>query len=156
MTQTNTKRKVIAAMKNVMEVTIAKIKNAHTLMWITIRVKWSSISNVKMGLNGKKHGHTKGVTGLIDTDKYEGHLTGDDDRQTQTWCWSKWMLKNAETKEQMDATSNLLNDAPLLLAEVKRLSEVLRDIHYDLTFKGTPEEMNRKALTTLSEVMYVD
>ena len=43
-----------------------------------------------------------------------------------------------------------------MLAEVKRLREVLRDIHYDLTFKGTPEEMNRKALTTLSEVMYVD
>lgn len=38
-------------------------KNAHTLMWISIRVKWSFISNVKMGLNGKKHGHTKGVIG---------------------------------------------------------------------------------------------
>ena len=36
------------------------------------------------------------------------------------------MLKNAETKEQMDATSNLLNDAPLLLAEVLRLREGIR------------------------------
>jgi hypothetical protein len=58
---------------------------------------------------------------MIDEKKYEGHLTGEDDRQT--WCWSKWMLKNAETKEQMDATAELLNDGPLLLAEVLRLRE---------------------------------
>jgi|TARA_R100000084_G_C4622615_1_gene134000 hypothetical protein len=53
---------------------------------------------------------------MIDTDKYEGHLAS----EGQTWAWSKWMLKNAESKEQMDATSELLADAPLLLAEVKQ------------------------------------
>jgi hypothetical protein len=58
---------------------------------------------------------------MIDTDKYEGHLAS----EGQTWAWSKWMLKNAETIEQHEATSALLNDAPLLLAEVKRLREKL-------------------------------
>jgi len=57
---------------------------------------------------------------MIDTDKYEGHLAN----EGQTWAWSKWMLKNAETIEQHEATSALLNDAPLLLAEVKRLREL--------------------------------
>ena len=58
-----------------------------------------------------------GVRRMIDTDKYEGHLAS----EGQTWAWSKWMLNNAETIEQHEATSALLNDAPLLLAEVKRL-----------------------------------
>jgi hypothetical protein len=54
---------------------------------------------------------------MIDTDKYEGHLAS----EGQPWAWSNWMLNNAETNEQHKATSALLNDAPLLLAEVKRL-----------------------------------
>ena len=59
---------------------------------------------------------------MIDTDKYKGHLAS----EGQTWAWSKWMLKNAETIGQHEATSALLNDAPLLLEEVKRLREELR------------------------------
>jgi len=58
---------------------------------------------------------------MIDTDKYEGHLAN----EGQTWAWSKWMLKNAETTEQHTATAALLNDAPLLLAEVKRLRMIV-------------------------------
>jgi len=58
---------------------------------------------------------------MIDTDKYEGHLAS----EGQTWAWSNWMLKNAETIEQHEATSALLNDAPLLLEEVKRLREAI-------------------------------
>lgn len=54
------------------------------------------------------------------TDKYEGHLTGSDDGEQQTWGWSNWMLKNANM-EQMKATAELLRDAPKLLDEVKRL-----------------------------------
>ena len=64
---------------------------------------------------------------MIDTDKYKGHLMDkaiEDD--SQVWCWSKWLLKNAENIEQMNATAELLKDAPLLLAEVKRLREELR------------------------------
>ena len=59
---------------------------------------------------------------MIDTDKYEGHLIDKAvENYSQVWCWSKWMLKNAETIEQHEATSTLLEDAPLLLAEVKKL-----------------------------------
>jgi len=64
-----------------------------------------------------------GVSYMIDTDKYEGHLAS----EGQTWAWSKWMLKNAETIEQHEATSALLNDAPLLLEfykEVKRIMDI--------------------------------
>ncbi len=46
----------------------------------------------------------------------------------QTWVWSKWMLKNAETIEQHESTSALLNDAPLFLEEVKRLREQIVDM----------------------------
>jgi len=61
---------------------------------------------------------------MIDTVKYEGHLAS----EGQTWAWSKWMLKNAETIEQHKATSALLNDAPLLLEEVKRLREGILNV----------------------------
>jgi len=81
---------------------------------------------------------------MIDTDKYEGHLAS----EGQTWAWSKWMLKNAETIEQHHATSALLNDAPLLLAEVKRLQKrnewleevvgLLQEDGVDLSIDGYP------------------
>ncbi len=71
MTQTNTNQQAIAAMKNVMMATIARIENAHTLMWITTKAKWSFTSYVKVGLNGKKHGHTEGASGLIDLEQIE-------------------------------------------------------------------------------------
>jgi hypothetical protein len=61
---------------------------------------------------------------MIDTDKYKGHLAS----EGQTWAWSKWMLKNAETIEQHTATSTLLNDAPLLLEEVERLQTIMHEI----------------------------
>jgi len=69
---------------------------------------------------------------MIDTDKYEGHIAS----EGQTWVWSKWMLKNAETIDQHEATSALLNDAPLLLAEVKRWREV---IHTSLEYIKRPD-----------------
>ena len=61
---------------------------------------------------------------MIDTDKYEGHLIDKAvEDNSQVGCWSKWLLKNAENIEQMNATAELLKDAPLLLEEVKRLRE---------------------------------
>jgi|21_taG_2_1085346.scaffolds.fasta_scaffold10923_3 hypothetical protein len=62
---------------------------------------------------------------MIDTDKYEGHLIDKAvEDNSQVWVWKNWMLKNAETIEQHKATAALLNDAPLLLAEVKRMRAV--------------------------------
>ena len=49
---------------------------------------------------------------MIDTDKYEGHLLINGE-----------FSKQVMTPEQYNATKALLNDAPLLLAEVKRLRE---------------------------------
>tara|TARA_R110000765_G_scaffold316207_2_gene408643 strand:- start:217 stop:465 length:249 start_codon:yes stop_codon:yes gene_type:complete len=63
---------------------------------------------------------------MIDTDKYEGHLTGGEDNQT--WAWSNWMLKNTDAVAQYKATTALLNDAPLLLEEVKRLNDYIESI----------------------------
>lgn len=71
-----------------------------------------------------------------DADKYEGHLAS----EGQTWAWSKWMLNNAETIEQHEATSALLNDAPLLLAEVLRLRE--------------ENKKQNNVLTTLDEMIH--
>ena len=64
---------------------------------------------------------------MIDTDKYEGHLIDKAvEDNSQVWVWKNWMLKNAQTIEQHKATAALLSDAPLLLAEVKRLREQVR------------------------------
>ena len=64
---------------------------------------------------------------MIDTDKYEGHLIDKAvEDNSQVWVWKNWMLKNAETIEQHRATSALLNDAPLLLAEVKELQRQIK------------------------------
>jgi hypothetical protein len=65
---------------------------------------------------------------MIDTDKYEGHLIDKAvEDNSQVWVWKNWMLKNAETIEQHRATAALLEDAPLLLAEVKRLRKMVED-----------------------------
>ena len=59
---------------------------------------------------------------MIDTDKYEGHST------TWTldyndWTWAESMFTGAGITNEADA--QLIADAPLLLAEVKRLREVI-------------------------------
>tara|TARA_R100001510_G_scaffold46371_1_gene43285 strand:- start:237 stop:485 length:249 start_codon:yes stop_codon:yes gene_type:complete len=80
---------------------------------------------------------------MINTDKYEGHLIDkaiEDNRSV--WCWHDWMLKNAETIEQYNATNYLLNDAPKLLAEVKRLREENKKYESFLYFEGfNPKEV---------------
>ena len=60
---------------------------------------------------------------MIDTDKYEGH-------QYERMQIDRWHLPDTP-EEVMIANANLMNDAPLLLAEVKRLreeNERLRDM----------------------------
>jgi hypothetical protein len=54
---------------------------------------------------------------MIDTDKYEGHLAYLD---YELWAFTDFMNINA-THEERCATDALLNDASLLLEEVKRL-----------------------------------
>ena len=60
---------------------------------------------------------------MIDTDKYEGHYTDDFAR---FWVTADDEL-NADI-ERANATTNLIDDAPLLLAEVKRLQTIMHEI----------------------------
>lgn len=59
----------------------------------------------------------------MNTDKYDGHLafTGEE----RIWVWSKSGMKRMESVKQFNVTAQLLEDAPALLAEVKRLREQL-------------------------------
>ena len=73
---------------------------------------------------------------MIDIGKYEGHLVDKAvEDNSQVWVWKNWMLKNAETIEQHRATAALLNDAPLLLEEVKRLYELHALVGVPITWK---------------------
>ena len=60
---------------------------------------------------------------MIDTDKYKGHLAYLD---YELWEFADFMTINA-THEERCATGALLDDASLLLEEVKRLREVILD-----------------------------
>ena len=79
---------------------------------------------------------------MIDTDKYEGHTpigfwhvvgqgeaedTGKDSQHIPYW-----MYFNKVTQGDSRADWNLMQDAPLLLAEVKRLRKVNDELQYDL------------------------
>ena len=70
-----------------------------------------------MGLNGKKYGHTKGASGLINTDKYEG-VKGS----------LVHSISNEEWKKLSPAAQALIADAPLILEAYKRLREVERNL----------------------------
>ena len=59
---------------------------------------------------------------MIDTDKYEGHLAH---LEYELWAFTDFMNINA-THEERCATDALLNDAPLLLEEVKRLRGIAK------------------------------
>ena len=67
---------------------------------------------------------------MIDTDKYEGHLTD--------------LTGMAETIEQHRASYALLTDAPLLLKEVKRLRKKLNlirnTVYYDIEENFTEKQ----------------
>jgi len=57
---------------------------------------------------------------MIDTDKYEGHSTE-----------YSYEIMSVDDDKEMYATYALLNDAPLLLAEVKRLRSLLINTFWD-------------------------
>jgi len=61
---------------------------------------------------------------MIDTDKYEGHTEGEWDLHSMGDGWTIGQLN------KIDRT--LMQDAPLLLAEVERLRKVIADAVRDL------------------------
>ena len=67
---------------------------------------------------------------MIDTDKYEGHTPAPwkwiiDDKDTYLSCFDNGGFN-------IKADENLIADAPLLLAEVKRLTAMLEETNHHL------------------------
>ena len=92
---------------------------------------------------------------MIDTDKYEGHAK-------EGWHFdSAHVLRDGYDKEiaglvgedwlDDEATQKLIADAPLLLAEVKRLREVM--IHVEQRQPHSALEWALKEGLTLAEIM---
>lgn len=78
----------------------------------------------------------------IDTDKYEGHSTE-----------YSYEILSVDDGKEMYATYALLNDAPLLLAEVKRLRETIKVAITDLEQTNLHEETREDLLELLKEVI---
>tara|TARA_R110000772_G_scaffold202030_1_gene312357 strand:- start:220 stop:498 length:279 start_codon:yes stop_codon:yes gene_type:complete len=91
---------------------------------------------------------------MIDTDKYEGHSEGE---------WKVGARKGAMTVrdsngEEIAATNSYPNarimaDAPLLLAEVKRLREAIKVATMDLEEPNMHEETRKDLLDMLKEMI---
>ena len=79
---------------------------------------------------------------MIDTDKYKGHKEGPWKIYFDKWERSGWYIDSIARynigegdeickllgyAQRKDPTANLIQDAPLLLAEVKRLREGIKD-----------------------------
>ena len=61
---------------------------------------------------------------MIDTDKYEGHTEGPWELSPDDWVWAEHLFMQGNTTNY--GNGMLITDAPLLLAEVKRLREEVR------------------------------
>jgi len=72
---------------------------------------------------------------MIDTSRYEGHTEG-------PWAWERGALNVLHVKdsepmhtllhdEKKDVDAQLIADAPLLLAEVKRLRKAIHQVAFD-------------------------
>ena len=70
---------------------------------------------------------------MIDTDKYEGHSTE-----------YSYEIVSVDDDKEMDATYALLNDAPLLLAEVKRLQYLEKYAPTFQVFAQNEEDMDEE------------
>ena len=66
---------------------------------------------------------------MIDTDKYEGHTEGPWELSPDDWVWAEHLFMQDNTTNFGNAM--LITDAPLLLAEVKRMREALLTLRND-------------------------
>ena len=76
---------------------------------------------------------------MIDTDKYEGHTEGEWDLHSMGDGWTIGQLK------RIDRT--LMQDAPLLLQEVKRLREALINVQRSLIWDEKDRAMFDEPIT---------
>ena len=85
---------------------------------------------------------------MIDTDKYEGH-------QYERMQIDRWHLPDTP-EEVIIANANLMNDAPLLLAEVQRLreeNEMLRKVDWEYECLWTWLAENTNLLNTIEPLV---
>ena len=92
---------------------------------------------------------------MIDTDKYEGHTPPHWEVTGRIKIWKDWIESPLK-----DVDIELMQDAPLLLAEVKRLCVGIRNIlsDYDITelIRDVPEEewnFEQQALVRMKELI---
>jgi len=92
---------------------------------------------------------------MSDTDKYEGHTSGSKSELHPSGWWVEWVepctwyIRDPEVHlVGSEANRLLIQDAPLLLAEVKRLREGIEDL---LRWKNSLNELTVTKLTELIE-----
>ena len=83
---------------------------------------------------------------MIDTDKYEGHTSGSKSELHPSGWWVEWVdpctwyIRDPEVHlVGSEANRLLIQDAPLLLEEVKRLREAMKTMLDDMS-NASPEE----------------
>ena len=73
---------------------------------------------------------------MIDTDKYEGHQVSECKTSVaepnHSWVTHRHTAGAKDAMFVNHATAALITDAPLLLAEVKRLREQVKDLEYEV------------------------
>ena len=69
---------------------------------------------------------------MIDTDKYKGHTEGPWELSPDDWVWAEHLFMQDNTTNFGNAM--LITDAPLLLAEVKRLRGELERIENNMAW----------------------
>ena len=84
---------------------------------------------------------------MIDTDKYEGH-----NESIKRWQ----MFSHALTIWADEADKKLIADAPLLLAEVKRLREALITVQQSLVWDEKDRAMDGDPITLEALVVQVE
>jgi len=92
---------------------------------------------------------------MSDTDKYEGHTSGSKSELHPSGWWVEWVepctwyIRDPEVHlVGSEANRLLIQDTPLLLAEVKRLREGIEDL---LRWKNSLNELTVTKLTELIE-----
>jgi hypothetical protein len=92
---------------------------------------------------------------MSDTDKYEGHTSGSKSELHPSGWWVEWVepctwyIRDPEVHlVGSEANRLLIQDAPLLLAEVLRLREGIEDL---LRWKNSLNELTVTKLTELIE-----
>ena len=91
---------------------------------------------------------------MIDTDKYEGHTEGEWMLDYHDWNWAINIFgKDGET---IEANAILIQDAPLLLEEVKRLREALITVQQSLVWDEKDRAMDGDPITLEAFVAQVE